>query len=394
MKEAAEKIKDEIIRLRRDIHQHPELGFEEVRTAKLVADTLVEIGGIEIKTGVGKTGVLGDIGPGTGPTIGIRADMDALPIDEEVDKPFKSVNPGVMHACGHDAHTAMLLGAAHLLRQSFAQEGEKWRGNVRFLFQPCEEKFDNGVSGATAMIDDNALDEVDYVIACHVGSTEKAGVGRFWSGPTLSSPDTFEGWIRATGGHGAYPHRGTDPVYMLNTVLNHIYAIRSRYINPLQKSVVSIGAVQCGKAPNVIPAEIYLNGTIRSYDQEVRETLWAEIERAFSLVEPLGGSYEFKVQQGYPPLINSEKVNGWMRQVMVDLYGEEAVVDQPMGMAGEDFAYMANAAPGAMFSLGAHIEGGGGHHTPLFDIDENVLPIGSAVLAETARRFVTGEFKG
>lgn len=393
MKLEAEKIKDEIIRLRRDIHQHPELGFEEVRTAKLVADTLGEIGGIEIKTGIGKTGVLGDIGPGTGPTIGIRADMDALPIHEEVDKAFKSVNDGVMHACGHDAHTAMLLGAAHLLRQSFAKEGDRWIGNVRFLFQPCEEKFDNGVSGATAMIDDSAMEGVDYVIACHVGSTEPAGIGKFAAGPTLSSPDTFEGWIRATGGHGAYPHRGTDPVFMLNTVLNHIFAIRSRFVDPMQKSVVSIGSIRCGKAPNVIPAEIYLNGTIRSFEQSVRETLWQEIERAFSLVEPLGGSYTFEVQQGYPPLINDAAVNGWLRQTMLELYGEDHVVDSPMGMAGEDFAYMANLVPGAMFSLGAQTKGGGGHHTPLFDIDEEVLPIGSAVLAETARRFVTGEYR-
>ncbi|MEM7798762.1 MAG: M20 family metallopeptidase [Chloroflexota bacterium] len=392
MRDQAEKIKDEIIRLRRDIHQHPELGFEEVRTARLVADTLTEIGGIEIKTGVGLTGVLGQIGTGEGPTIGIRADMDALPLDEQVDKPFKSVNAGVMHACGHDAHTAMLLGAAHLLRQSFAENQDKWQGNVRFLFQPCEEKFDaDGVSGATAMIADAAMEDVDYVISVHVGSTKEAGICYFWDGPTLAAPDTFEGKIFATGGHGAFPHRGTDPIFMLNTVLGNLFAIRSRYINPLDSSVISVGAIHTGTAPNIIPAEIYLNGTIRSHKTEIRERLWAEIERAFSLVEGMGGRYELDIIRGYPPLINSSKVNQWMKSAALDLYGEDQVVDEPMGMAGEDFAYMANKAPGAMFSLGAMIEGGGGHHTPLFDIDEEVLPIGSAVLAETARRFVMGE---
>ena len=394
MRKQAEAIKDEIIRLRRDIHAHPELGFEEVRTAGLVADTLAEIGVDDIKTQVGRTGVTAVIGPGTGPTIGIRADMDALPIDEQVEHDYKSTNPGIMHACGHDAHTAMLLGAAHLLRQSFAEEGKEWKGNVKFLFQPSEEKWgDDGMSGATAMIADDAMEGVDFVIATHVGSTGESGVCSFNDGPALAAADMFFAKIFAKGGHGAFPHRGTDPIFMLQTVLNHIYGIRSRMIDPLEKSVVSVGAIQCGNAPNVIPAEIYVNGTIRSFDNEVREKLWAETEKAFQLVETLGGSYEFELSKGYIPMVNSGKVNDWMREVTADLYGEEAVLNAPMGMAGEDFAYMTDKVPGAMFSLGAKIGEGTGHHTPLFDIDENVLPQGAAILAETARRFVLGQFE-
>lgn len=392
MRQEAEKIKDEIIRLRRDIHAHPELGFEEVRTAGLVADTLAEIGADDIKTKVGRTGVTAIIGHGTGPTIGIRADMDALPIFEEVECDYKSITPGVMHACGHDAHTAMLLGAAHLLRQSFVKEGSKWQGNVKFLFQPSEEKWgDDGHSGATAMIADNAMDGVDYVIATHVGSTGETGVCTFQDGPALAAPDIWDAKIYATGGHGAYPHRGTDPIFMLRAVLNHIYAIRSRMIDPLDKSVVSIGSIHTGQAGNVIPAEISLNGTIRSFDQTVREKLWAETEKAFQLVESMGGTYEFNLSEGYIPMVNSAQVNNWMRQVTADLYGAEAVHEGPIGMAGEDFAFMVDKVPGAMFSLGAKVGEGTGHHTPLFDIDESVLPQGAAILAETARRFVMGE---
>ncbi len=388
----AKAIEEEIIRLRREIHQHPELGFQEFRTAQLVADTLQEIGGIDIQTEVGRTGVVGRIGTGDGPTIGIRADMDALPIHEQVDVPFKSQHDGVMHACGHDAHTAILLGVAHLLRQSFADEGEKWRGNVRFLFQPSEEQWgEDGISGATAMIQDNALENVDAVIALHTSSLSPSGQCSFWDGPTLAAADMFDAWIRGDGGHGAYPHQGIDPNFILSTVLSNLYAIPSRYISPLETNVVSVGAIHAGQAPNVIPKEVYVNGTIRSMDQSIRKKLWAEVERAFSLAETLGGSYEFKLRKGYPPTINDARVNGWMRQVAREVAGEGQVIDAPMGMAGEDFSIMSQKAPGAMFSLGCYTPGGGGHHTPLFDIDEKALHVGAAVLAETARRFVKGE---
>lgn len=387
----AQALTDELIRLRRDIHQHPELGFEEFRTAALVADTLRELG-IDVQTGVGRTGVVAQIGSGHGPTIAIRADMDALPIQDQKDVSYRSQNTGVMHACGHDAHTAIALGAAHLLKQSFG-EGN-WRGNVRFLFQPCEEKFDeNGISGGTAMIEDGALEDVDAVIALHVFSMLKYGICQFYDGYSLANFDSFEAWIRGDGGHGGYPHMGSDPLYMLVPILTALYAIPSRRVDPIQPCVVSVGQISGGASANVIPGEVYLQGTLRSLHPSVREQLWAEVERALKLSESLGGSYTLKVHKGYPSLFNDATVNGWMRGAARDIAGAEAVVEAPLGMAGEDFAYMARKAKGAMFFVGAATGDGvaRGHHTSIFDIDERALPLGAAILAETARRFVCGE---
>ncbi len=391
MLDKANNLKDELIRLRRDIHKHPELGFQEFRTAALVADTLTEIG-IEVKTGVGKTGVVGELGTGDGPTIAIRADMDALPILEANDTPYKSTHDGVMHACGHDAHTAILLGVAHLLKQSMATD--PWRGNVRLLFQPSEEAFDaNGISGATAMIEDGALEDVDAVIALHVWSSHPAGRVFMQDGYSLASVDQFRAWIRGDGGHGAYPHSGTDPLFMLGPVLTAIYAVPSRRINPLSPAVLSLGQISGGTTTNVIPNQVYLQGTMRSYTQQVREQLWAELEKALRLAETLGGSYELQIDKGYPSLFNDEQVNGWLRQVAQEVVGETAVVETEFGMGAEDFAYMAQKAPGAMFMLGAALNDGlvRNHHTDIFDIDERVLPQGVAILAETARRYVTGQ---
>jgi amidohydrolase len=394
MLEKAQSLADELIRLRRDLHQHPELGFQEFRTAALVANTLEELG-IAVKTGIGKTGVVGQLGSGDSPTIAIRADMDALPIQEKNDTAYRSQNDRVMHACGHDAHTAIALGTAHLLKQSFAEEN--WRGNVRFLFQPSEEKFDeNGISGGTAMIQAGALDGVDAIIALHIFSPLQAGVCNFQAGYSMASGDVFEAWIRGDGGHGAYPYMGSDPLYMLAPILTALYAIPSRRINPLHSAVVSLGQIQGGEAANVIPNEVYMQGTMRAFDPQVREQLWAEIEHALKLSEALGGGYELKVRKGYPSLYNNPQVNGWLRAVARELVGDQAVTDRPFGMGSEDFAYMAQAVRGTMFFLGGAIADGlaHNHHTDTFDIDERALPIGAAVLAETVRRFVCGEFSG
>ena len=391
MLDKAEALSQELIRIRRDIHRHPELSFQEFRTAKLVADTLSEIG-IEPQTEIGRTGVMAEIGTGDGPTIVIRADMDALPITEKNDVPYKSNNPGVMHACGHDAHTAILLGVAHLLKQSLAED--EWRGNVRFLFQPSEEAFDaEGVSGATAMIADGALEGVDAAIALHVLSNEPSGQFIFQDEYCLAAVDMFEARLFGDGGHGAYPHTGSDPLFMLGPILNTLYAIPSRQINPLRPSVISLGQVSGGNAHNVIPKEVMLKGTIRSFQEEVRQQLWAEIERVLKISETLGGSYELEIIRGYPALYNVPEVNGWMRDAARELVGEAAVSDSEYGMGAEDFAYMAQKAKGAMFMLGAATPDSIArfHHTETFDIDESVLPLGAAVLAETARRFVTGE---
>lgn len=383
-------INDEIVRLRRTIHANPELSFQEYETAALIAETLNEIGGYRIKTGVGKTGVIAELGD-HGSLIAIRADMDALPIQEVDDRTYHSVNPGVMHACGHDAHTAILLGVAHLLRQSYIEE--PWVGRVRLIFQPAEEDFDErGISGATAMISDQALADVDAVIALHVSSDKPSGDFMFQDGPSLAAVDSFDAWIRGDGAHGAYPHTGSDPIFMLAPILTALYAIPSRRVNPLDPSVVSLGQVSGGAAPNVIPNEVMLRGTIRSMSPDVREQLWQDVENALKISELLGGSYELQITKGYPALVNDPKVNQWMKQVVIDLLGPEVQVDSRFGMGAEDFAYMTQKAKGAMFMLGAATPDGivRHHHTNIFDIDENVLVQGAAVLAETARRYVIG----
>ena len=390
MLDSAQALGPEMIRIRRAIHANPELSFQEFQTAALVADTLNEIGGYTVRTQVGKTGVVADLGD-SGPIIAIRADMDALPILEANDVPYCSCSPGVMHACGHDAHTAILLGVAHLLRQSYA--ADDWHGRVRLLFQPSEEASDkDGISGATAMINDNALEGIDAVIALHVASNLPSGSFRFQDGPSLAAVDSFDAWVRGDGGHGAYPHAGSDPIFMLAPILTALYAIPSRRINPLYPSVVSIGQVSGGAASNVIPNEVLLRGTLRSLLPEVREHLWQDVENALKLSEAMGGSYELKIIKGYPAMVNSREANDWMRQVTSDLMGSDAVVEDQFGMGAEDFAYMTQAAKGAMFMLGAALPDGPvrNHHTTIFDIDESVLAPGAAVLAETARRYVTG----
>lgn len=390
MLEKAKALNDELVRLRRQIHANPELSFQEYQTAALVADTLAEIGGYTIHTQVGKTGVMAELGD-SGPVIAIRADMDALPIEEANDVPYASRNAGVMHACGHDAHTAILLGVAHLLRQSYAEE--PWQGRVRLLFQPAEEAFDeNDISGATAMITDRALEGVDAVIALHVSSDKPSGHFMFQDGPSLAAVDSFDAWIYGDGAHGAYPHTGSDPIFMLAPILTAIYAIPSRRINPLYPSVVSVGQVTGGTTTNVIPNQVLLRGTMRSMLSEVREQLWGDLESALRLSELMGGSYKLHIVKGYPAMINDPDANDWMRDVTRELLGEDAVVPSQFGMGAEDFAYMTQKAKGAMFMLGAATPDGRvrHHHTSTFDIDEGVLAPGAAVLAETARRFVTG----
>lgn len=392
MLDQAKALSQELSRLRRDLHRHPELSFQEFRTAKLVADTLHEIDGLSIRTGVGKTGVVADLGHDHGPTIAIRADMDALPITEANEVEYASVNPGIMHACGHDTHTAILLGVAHLLKDCFARDG--LLGRVRFLFQPSEENTDDeGISGAPRMIDDGALDEVDAVIALHIDSTRPVGVTVTHSGWSSAAVDTFDAWLTASGGHGAYPHLGTDPLWLLGPVLMALHGVVARRVDPIHPAVLSLGQIHGGSASNVIPGEVHLQGTLRSFNDQVREQLLAEVERALSLVRPLGGDFRLKIERGYPAGWSDPTVAAWLNSVTADLLGPQGVVNEPPGMGAEDFAYMCQKAPGAMIMLGAALADGPvrHHHTNIFDIDEAALPLGAAILAETARRFLRGE---
>jgi len=386
----ARLLKGEIVRLRRIIHQKPELGFDLYETAGLVAQTLADLG-VETQTGVGKTGVVARLGQGRGPAIGIRADMDALPILEQTGVEYASQIPGKMHACGHDAHTAMLLGVAMLLKEVDLP------GEVRLLFQPSEEGFDDeGLSGAPRMIAAGALDGLDAVIALHVDSRLEVGKIRVAPGVAQAAVDDFHLHIHGRGGHAAHPYAGLDPIWLATQVLQALYGIPSRRLNPLRSGVVTVGIVRAGSASNVIPAEAYIEGTLRSHDEKVRLQLREEVEKAASIARTLGGDYRLEFDIGYPPLANDATVAGWLQQVGVDLLGSDKVTDEDMASFGaEDFAYMTAKAPGAMFRLGVKPPVGeyGSLHEATFNLDEDALPVGAAMLAETALRFVRGELK-
>jgi len=389
MLEKARQIHDQLIEWRRAIHRQPELGFDVYRTAEMVAQTLSDLG-VEVQTGVGKTGVVGYLGEGEGPVIAIRADMDALPIQEVSAVEYASQVPGVMHACGHDAHTAMLLGVAKLLSQ------EKLPGQVRLLFQPSEENFDaEGISGAPRMIADGALQGVQRVIALHVDGTLESGKVNAEDGPVGAAVDTFKAYIVGNGGHGASPHLAMDPIWLASHVLSALYAIPSRRVSPLESCVVTVGVIQGGSAENVIPDEVYLKGTLRSYSEEVREKLIQEVERALALSRNYGGDYRLHIERGYPVTSNDPQVAGWLRQVGSVLLGADNVGTQQKTMGAEDFSYMIEAAPGAMFRLGTKFPGGEARylHTSNFDLDESALPIGCAIMAETAVRYLRGELQ-
>ncbi|MBL8056750.1 MAG: amidohydrolase [Anaerolineales bacterium] len=380
----AQAIKPYIVQLRRAIHRQPELGFDVYKTAELVARTLRELG-VEAQTGVGKTGVVGYLGEGDGPVVAIRADMDALPIQEINAVEYRSEVPGKMHACGHDAHTAMLLGAARLLT------GAKFKGQIRLLFQPSEEDFDSeGVSGAPRRIADGALRGVDHVIALHVDGALEAGTIGLEAGQVAAAVDTFKAHVLGRGGHGARPHKALDPIWLTAQVLNALYAVPSRRVDPFAPDVLTVGVVRGGTAENVIPETVYLEGTLRSMDAETRALLIAEVERCLGIARALGGDYALEVVRGYPSLFNDAGVVDVMRQAGRDLLGEAGLRPREPSMGAEDFSYMTQLAPGAMFRLGTKAPGGPPRyvHTPDFDIDEDALPVGAAMLAETALRLL------
>ncbi|SEP84439.1 amidohydrolase [Virgibacillus subterraneus] len=390
MLKKAQNMANQLSKWRRKLHTIPELSFQEVETSKFVASVLEKIPGMQVEAEIGcPTAVVGTLSSGSGPTIAVRADMDALPIHEETNHYFKSLNEGVMHACGHDAHMAIGLGVASLLGESFQNGGLK--GTVKFLFQPAEEKADvHGSTGAPYMIKAGVLEGVDRVIALHMSPDNQLGEVKVHDGYSMANVDLFDATVFGTGGHGAYPHLGTDPVWMLGPVLQAMHGIVSRRISPLDSAVISVGSIQSGVAGNVIPSEVQIKGTIRSYDPNVRELLHAELEKSLSLVRVFDGDYELTITPEDPSLKNNPAVNQLFREVIRDIHPEFKVLDTPFGLGGEDFAHMTQVVPGAMFFLGCAVGDGKTRelHTPNFDINEKVLPVGVSILGETVKRFL------
>lgn len=384
MIEEARKIEAHLSSWRREIHRYPEPGFEEQRTSTRVAEILTGLG-CRVRKGVGKTGVVAELGQGK-PLIGVRADMDALPLQEENDVPYASERPGLMHACGHDAHTAMVLGVAMLLAK------EQLKGTVRFLFQPSEETGDaEGFSGAPRMIQDGAMEGVDSVIALHVDGSLPVGSIEVESGPASGGVDSWFATIIGKGGHGARPHDGVDPIHIAAHVILALNAIISRRLDPFAPAVVSIGSVHAGQAENVIPERVEMNGTIRFMDPEVRKKIHAEIRRSFEVARTLGGDYVLKIETGTPPMINDARVVDVIKKTAVDLLGADAIKPPESGLGAEDFGCFSEIAPGAMFSLGCRIEDDPRRiHSPRFDLDEGCLAVGTGLLAESVIRLMDG----
>jgi amidohydrolase len=389
MLQRAQALSDTLVALRREVHRHPELGFQEYHTAQLAAARLAELG-IAVRTGVGKTGVVGDLGD-SGPCIALRADMDALPIQEENEVPYASEVAGVMHACGHDTHVACLLGAAQLLAEEHA--AGRLRGRVRFLFQPAEEmQDDEGLSGAMRMVTAGVMDGVDAVAGLHVWADLPLGTIGTRAGIACAYPDKFVLVIKGQEAHGAFPQRGIDAITIAAQVINALQMVISRRLDPTRGKVLTVGTIHGGQKDNILAGSVTMTGTIRTFEDETRQALFAEMEQACSVARALGGDFELTIIPGYIPVINDPAMTTLVRQVGADLLGADHVLESPLEMGGEDFSYFAREAPGCFFYMGSATPGAPRrlHHHPRFDIDERCLPLGAALLAETAVRFLAG----
>ncbi len=389
MLERAQELANLLVELRRDFHCHPELSFREFRTARKVADRLSELD-LAVRTDVGKTGVVADLGE-EGPRIALRADMDALPLQEANDVSYASVNPGMMHACGHDVHVACLLGAAQLL----AEEASAGRlpGQVRFLFQPSEEAQDEeGLSGAMRMVNEGAMEGVDAVVGLHVWADLRVGALSVREGPATAYPDKFRLVVEGQEAHGAYPHEGFDAITVSAQVINALQTVISRRLDPTRGRVLTIGTIQGGTKENIVAGQVSMTGTIRTFEPETRQALLEEMERACGVARALGGDFALSIYPGYHPVVNDPDLTALVRKAGEDLLGEGKVCESPLEMGGEDFCYFAEKAPGCFAFLGGAFSGEEPrlHHHPLFDVDERCLPIGTALLAESAIRFLQG----
>ncbi|GAB4439572.1 MAG: amidohydrolase [Chloroflexi bacterium OHK40] len=384
----AEAMRDELVAIRRDLHMHPELGFQEVRTARIVAEKLGALG-YEVQTGVGKTGVVGLLQGGQPGerTVLLRFDMDALPIQEESETPYRSQTPGVMHACGHDAHVAVGIGVATLL----ARHRERIPGIVKLMFQPAEE----GLGGALAMIEDGVLDapRPDVALGLHVSSNHDLGSAVVRSGAMMAASDGFRLVVHGHGGHGAHPDQTVDAVLVAAHIVVALQTIVARNVNPEETAVVTVGALHAGEAGNVIAQTAELRGTIRSFSPEVRELLHRRVrEVAEGVATTLGARAEVALRIGVDATVNAERPTAVMHAAAAAVLGEDRINTSYRTTGGEDFSAVLARVPGNFFFLGARSDERTSfpHHNPRFDIDEACLPTGVAILCDAALRCLHG----
>lgn len=397
--EAAKAIEKEIVDWRRQVHMYPEMGMETVKTSALVAGVLRGLD-IEVREHVAGHGVVGllrggrgdgrhetEIGAGQG-TVALRADMDALPVTEETGKEYASRVPGVMHACGHDAHVAMLLGAAKVL----SDMREEFSGNIKFIFQPGEE----GPGGAKPMIEDGCLDDPrpDVIFGAHVGPLwpVKAGEIGLRSGPLMAASDRVIVTVRGMGGHGATPHLCVDPVVIASQIVVALQTIISRQIDPNVPAILTFGKIEGGTARNIIPEKCTMFGTVRYIDKSLREFMPARIkEIATGIARAMRGDAVVEYYYGYPPVVNDSAATELLAKSAASIIGSKNVKSIEPSMGAEDMAYYLEKIPGTFFSLGSVNAQKGityPNHHPKFDVDEEVLPLGSAILAQVSLDFL------
>jgi len=397
---AVDRHLDQALEYRHRIHQNPELGNREHETAALVADHLRELG-MEVRTGIAHTGVLGILEGGRpGPVVAVRADMDALPVTEDTDLPFKStvrttyndLEVGVMHACGHDVHTAVQLGVASIL----ADLRDQLPGTVLFVFQPAEEGPPPGEEGgADLMLKEGAFGDPrpEVAFGLHTLADLEAGKVGFTVGPALAAVDHFRVTIQGVQTHGASPHQGVDPIVMAAEAITALQTIPSRTLDPIQPAVVTVGMIHGGERYNIIPAEVRLEGTVRSYDADVRDTVERRMgEILDGIARANGGSFTLDYERGTPATINDPALAERMLPTVESLLGSEQVVALPPTMGGEDFAYFANEVPGFFYRLGTLAPGtrSGPHHSPTFRADDASVPVGMRVMANLIIDYMLG----
>ena len=385
-----EDVREEVVGWRRHLHRNPELSFHEEKTAQFVYETLGSFGDLELSRPTKTSVVARLIGAKPGRTLAIRADMDALPIEEENSFEFASKNPGVMHACGHDGHTAMLLGTAKILRGL----KNKINGEVRFLFQHAEELYPGG---AEEMVEAGVMDGVDAVVGIHLWAPMEVGKVGVAYGPFMAAPDTF--WITITGrgGHAAMPHQAVDSIAIGAQVVTNLQHVVSRNIDPLDNAVVSVTKFTGGTTHNVIPGTVEMLGTVRTLDPGVREKMPEIMERVVKgITEAHGASYGFEYQFGYRPVINDEKVTRVVEETVREVLGDETLEVMRPNMGGEDFSALQEKAPGTFFYVGAGNEDKGiihPHHHPRFTVDEDALPYGVKMFVNATFKLLNGTTK-
>jgi amidohydrolase len=386
-----------VIADRRHLHEHPELAFQEEQTSRFVAERLRALGVEDIQTGIAKTGITGLIrgtaapAPGTTPRVVlVRADMDALPIHEENDVDYKSRHDGVMHACGHDGHTAMLLGVTRLLME----RREQFAGTVKVLFQPAEEV---PPGGAKPMIEAGVLENphVDAAFGMHMAQERPLGTIALRPGPALASADGFTVVIKGKGGHGARPHIAVDPIVVGSQMVVALQTIVSRETDPTREAVVTVGAFRSGQANNVIPDTAELKGTVRCFNPDVRQRLAQRIEELVrGIASAMRAEVEFAYNFGYPATVNDAAMTDLVRSVAAEVVGPDNVLHADLMMAGEDMSYFLQRVPGCFFNVGSRNPDKGlvwGHHHPRFDFDEEALGIGIETMTRVVLRYLGGE---